>query len=218
MEHQAVVIGDAQIEQRGLARNDQIKAVFLTRRHKAVCELCAHFAEDLRCVQLFHFIDAGNRRRKRYGAHPIRACVGDARHSGFHMLAAAERGHVVAVGKRLAEADEVCLNAVIVVGALQIQTEACAHVVENQHHAFFVAEFAHRLPIFRRSNLVILEIAVVIRLGNQTRDVAVTGIVGILQRFQIEPRYNHVVCDLFRHNAWVVDFLRPLEVSVIEAL
>ncbi len=183
MEHQAVVIGDAQIEQRGLARNDQIKAVFLTRRHKAVCELCAHFAEHLRGVQFFHFIDAGNRRRERYGAHPVRACVGDARHGGFHMLAAAECGHVVAVGKRLAEADKVCLNAVIVVGALQIQTEARAHIVENQHHAFFVAEFANRLPIFRGSNLVVLEIAVVIRLGDKTRDIAVAGIVSIFERF-----------------------------------
>ena len=134
------------------------------------------------------------------------------------MFAAAKRRHVVAVGKRFAEADKVGFDAVIVVGALQIQTEAGAHVVENKDHALFVAEFADRLPVFFGGDFVVFEVAVVIRLGDQAGNVAVAGIVSVFERLEVKPRHNHVVGNVFRQNTGVVDFLCPLEVAVIIAL
>ena len=68
MQHQAVVIGDAQIEQCGLARNNEVKAVLRARSAERGRELLALFAEEARRVELFHLVDGGDAGGKRHGA------------------------------------------------------------------------------------------------------------------------------------------------------
>ena len=77
MQHQAIVVGDAQIEQRRLARDDEVKAVLDTRSAERRCELLALLAEEARRVELFHLVDGGDTGGKRHGAHPVRAGEGE---------------------------------------------------------------------------------------------------------------------------------------------
>ena len=71
MEHQAVVVGDPQIEQRWLTGDLQIKAVGFSGGYKAVGKLCAQPAEEGGRVQLFHFLNSGNAGGKGLARGPV---------------------------------------------------------------------------------------------------------------------------------------------------
>ena len=121
--------------------------MLLARLYKARRQLAAELVKELGRVELFHLIDAGDTCRKRHGAHPVAARKGDAANNILQGFTAAQGGHVVAIGQRLAEANQVSLEAKIMVGTCKIHAEARAHVVNNEHNAVVVAKLAHLLPI-----------------------------------------------------------------------
>ena len=134
------------------------------------------------------------------------------------MLAAAESRHIVAVCKRLAEADKVSLDSVVMVGAGDVETEACAYVVEDKNYAVIVAPLADALPVFLVGGNVVVEVAVVIGLSDKTCDVAVVVVVKLLKCGDVKPRSYEVVANVLGKNTGIVDLLRLLEVAVIIAL
>ena len=218
MQHQAVVIGDAQIEQRGLARNNEVKAVLCPRSAERGRELLTLLAEEARRVELFHLVDGGDAGGKRHGAHPVRAGEGERRRRRTQEFLPAGRRHVVAVGKRLAEADDVRLDAVIMVAARKVEAEAGAHIVEDQHDAVLVAELAHSLPFFLCGADIVVEIAVVVGLCDQRRDVALVLLPDACERVHVKPRDDDVVCHVLGQDAGVVRLHRPGVVAVVIAL
>ena len=134
------------------------------------------------------------------------------------MLLTANSRHIVAVGQGFTEADQVCLNAIVMVGTGQIQTEAGTHIVKNQHHTVVVAELTNRFPLLRRGAHIVLKVAVVIGLGNQAGKVAAGLVIGLLHSVQIKPGHHHIVLYFLRQNARVVHLLGPLEIAVVIAL
>ena len=215
MQHQAVVVGDAQVEQRRLAGYHQIKPVRLGRLLKTVGQLRAQPAEQRGRIQPLHLVQTGDAGGERLRAHPVRAGERQGSRRGLELLAPADGGHVVAVGQRLAEADEVGLEAVVVVGTGQIEAETGAHVVDDEQHVVLVAEIAHALPVFLRGHAVVKEVPVVVGLGDERRHVAIAGVVGLFHGLHVKPRKHHVVGYVLGQYAGVVGAHRPGVVAVV---
>ena len=134
------------------------------------------------------------------------------------MLLSAYTGHIVAVCESFAEADEVSLETVVVVRTGKVKTEAYAYVVDDEDHAVVIAELADCSPLFLRCADIVVEVAVVVRLGNDTRYVTVVLVIDSLKSFHVEPGNDYVVCNFLRKNAGIVGLLCPLEITVIVAL
>ena len=189
--------------------------MLLSSGRKAFCDLRADFAEHCGSIKLFHFRNAGKASRKRLRAHPIRACVSNGRSRCFHMIAAANSRHIIAVCKSFTEANKICFNSVIMIRTCKIKSEACAHIVKDKHHSVLVAEFTNCLPIILGGTFIILKVAVIIRLSNKAGNIAAACVISLLKCIKIKPRHNNIVCNLFGKNTWIVYLLRPLEIAVI---
>ena len=81
MQHQAVIIGDSQIEQCRFTGDDQIKAKALAGFFQSVGKLCAEAAEHGGSIQLFQLVDTGDTGGKGLCAHPIGTGKGKGRSS-----------------------------------------------------------------------------------------------------------------------------------------
>ena len=131
MEHQRGVVGYAEVEERGCARDAEIETIALGGRDEPRFELFTLFDEGARHIKLLHLVYAGNSRGEGHGGEPIAARIGHSRNGIFEEILAAERGNVISVGKRLAEADKVCLESEIVIRARDIESETRADIVNN---------------------------------------------------------------------------------------
>ena len=160
MEHERIVIGKAQIEQGRLAGDDKMEAVVRGGSLETLADLKTLLAEEGGSVELLHLVDAGDTRCERDCAEPVAAGIGQAADGALEELFTAEGGDVPAVCKSLAEADEVCLEAVEVVTAGEIKTEACADIVDDEDNAVLCAELANLLPVTVCGKLVVEEVAV----------------------------------------------------------
>ena len=160
MEHEGIVIRKAQIEQRRLAGDDKMEAVVRGSSLETLADLETLLAEDGGSVELLHLVDAGDTRCERDCAEPVAAGIGQAADGALEELFTAEGGDIPAVCKSLAEADEVCLEAVEVVTAGEIKTEACADIVDDEDNAVLCAELTNLLPVTVCGKLVVEEVAV----------------------------------------------------------
>ena len=96
------------------------------------------------------------------------------------MFSSAKSRHIVTVCKSLTEADKVSLDAVIMVAALKVKTEACSYIVKDKNYAVIVTPFTHAIPIFLICGNIVVEITVVVRLSDKTCDVAVVFVIELL--------------------------------------
>lgn len=193
MKHEGIVIGKAQIEQRRLAGDYKMEAVVRGSSLETLADLETLLAEDGGSVELLHLVDAGDTRCERDCAEPVAAGIGQAADRALEELLAAKSGDVPAVCKSLAEADKVCLEAVEVVTAGDIKTEACADVVDYEDDAVLCAELTNLLPVAVCGKLVVKEVAV--EIGSRDKRGYLALVLGdnSLERGDIVPVYIDVV-------------------------
>ena len=218
MEHEGVVVLEHEVEKGGLAGYGEMETVILGGSLEAVSQLEAVLTEHLGSVELLHLLDTGETCREGDRAHPIAAGVGKAADSALEPLFTAECGDVPAVCKSLAEADKVGLEAVEVVGACDIKTEARSDVVDDKDDALLGAELADLLPIALCGEDVVYEIAVKVGSGDERCDLALVLLNYSLEALKIVPVNIEVVGDILGKNAGVVDLLAPGSDAVIEAV
>ena len=215
MEHQAVVIRNAKIKQRGLSGHNKPETMRGCRRGKALRQLGAFFSEKPRRVKRLQLGKACDTCRERHGAHPIRAGKRERGGRRAQLFPSANGGHIVSVGKRLAKTDKVSPKTVIMVGAGKVKPESRAHVVDDEQYPVTVAERPHFFPIFSRRRTVVRKIAMIIWLCNERRHIAAAGVVRRLQRLGIKPWNDDVVRHVLRQDTGIIRLHRPWIVSVI---
>ena len=218
MEHQRGVVGYAEVEERGRARDAEVEAVAICGGDESRFELFALFDEDARHIEPLHLVYAGNSRGEGHGGEPIAARVGHSRNGVFEEILAAERGDVISVRKCLAEADKVCFEAEIVVGARDIESEARADVINDEDGAVFGAHFSHFLPKASGGHDVIGKVAVHIGLRNDRRDLTRVFLEDLAQAVKIVPIDVDIVHYVLGEDAGIVDLLRPGRHAVVISL
>lgn len=103
----------------------------------------------------------------------------------------------------------------MIVTALDVDTEACADVVEDKDNSVIVAEFAHLLPISFRRKLVVDESGMIVRRCDECRNL--TGIL-LDEFFELVgcvPIDIEVVCYIFFGYTRISEFLHPRRNAVI---
>lgn len=141
------VVRKAQIEHTRFACDAEVESVVFCDFFKAVGKFLAFLCVFFGSVQRFCLAKGCDTRRKRYCRKPVAAGVRDVGRRVEKFLIAAEARYVVSVCDCLAEAGQVGFNAVMVIGTVDVDTEARAYVVDNKNYAVFVADFANLLPV-----------------------------------------------------------------------
>jgi len=218
MEHQSGVVGYAEVEERGRARDAEVEAVAICGGDESRFELFALFDESARHIEPLHLVYAGNSRGEGHGGEPIAARVRHSRNGVFEEILAAERGNIISVRKRLAEADKVCLEAEIVVGARDVKAESRADVVNDEDGAVFGTHFANFLPKALGGHDVIGKIAVHIGLRNDRRDLTRVILEDLTQAVEVVPIDVDIVHYVLGEDAGIVDLLRPGRDAVVVTL
>ena len=218
MEHQSGVVGYAEVEERGRARDAEIEAALLGGGDESRSELFALFDEGARHIEPLHLVYAGNSRGEGHGGEPIAARVGHSGNGVFEEILAAKGGDVISVCERLAEADEVRLEAEIVVGARDVEPESRADVVNDENGAVFGAKTAHLLPKAIGGHDVVGKVAVHIGLRDDSRDLPRVFLEDLAQTVDIVPIDVDIVHYVLGEDAGIVDLLRPGRHAVVIAL
>lgn len=199
-------IRHSQIEQARFAGNDEVEAPFVGCFFEAGHKFFAFFFQNFRAAEFFHFFQASFACRKRSRAHPVAAGVADGGSRAAEFLFAAKCAYVVSVGESFAEADEVCVEAVVTVAAPEVETEAASYVVDDENDAFFVANFSDCLPVARFRQNVVGEVAVHVRSCDERRDFAFVFSDDLFETFDIVESNHEVVADVFVQSAGQASF------------
>lgn len=133
------------------------------------------------------------------------------------MFLTAEAGHVVAVCDCFAVASDIGLETVLVCGALEVDTEACADVVDDENYAVLVADLANLLPVAFFGKHVVGEVAVHVRRGDEACDLAGVFLAECFELFRMVPVNIEVVDEIFFGDTAISEFLHPRSNAVIVA-